>query len=1278
MVNENKYYFQKLTPINNVELKIYEDALSFVFANDDIINIAVSGSYSAGKSSIIDTYKKKFCDIRFLHISLAHFESTHSGDNNSTKRRDSVLDEKKENPNSHSKLVELYNAGSDKGVEAILEGKILNQLIHQIDPDKIPQTHFKVKQKVSDKKIIKSTATITAFLILAGYIGFFNIWCQFVFTLPVEWLKNLLLWTTNSVWLLFSGIICNIILGLAVYTVIKTQKNRNIFRKVSLQGNEIEIFEENDDSYFDKYLNEVLYIFENCGADVIVFEDMDRYNVNQIFEKLREINTLVNNKKKKEKKSPIRFFYLLRDDIFVSKDRTKFFDFIVPIVPVIDSSNSYDKFIEYFKEGGIFELFDENFLQGLSLYIDDLRILKNIYNEFVIYRNRIEFTELNSNKLLAIIAYKNIFPRDFGDLQLGIGFVHTLFENKFDFIKQEINKIEMEIHEIEEKIQLLNSVMLDSLDELDATFLLSNLQIHSIAGINASTFKTRVELVKAMKDNPQNVHYYYNHSIHQIDMLLEFQQLKQNPEYIKRKKLLDSKSDIQLEKLKEEIQTLQIHKAVIQNNRLREIITKDNIDTIFNINFINKIGEEFKFEEIKASPYFPLIKYLIRNGYIDETYPDYMTYFYENSLSRIDKIFLRSVTDEVPKEYAYSLKDPRRVLSKLRVVDFNHVEVLNFDLLCYLLKNEQNKELHLTRFLQQLKDTKNFSFISQFLDTRRESNLFIRSLNQNWLSIWKHILEESDFTDVQKKQYVIDTLFFSSNEDIEALNENNSLTAFISDTHTFLDIDTQNVKKIVDGLILLDVQFAWIDYGMSDKNLFKAVYTNNLYQLTFDLISLMLETIYNLTKSDDFKSKNYTLISSKPNEPLASYINDKINNYIDIVLENCNKIINDEESAALAILNNKNVDDDNKEEYINFLQTVIEHIEKVIDKELWGLLLQHKRVNYSEGNILNYFFLSEKGLDSFLIQFVNSGSGDLHFDDESISNKFGDKAVSKFYSTIITCGELLNEKYEMILALKMIYKSFPYKEIQDEKILILIKIGVIPMTAENLSFIRQNYPNNLIPFIVKNISQYTSDIINKENFELDEMLSVLEGNVADRYKIDLLKYTTDRISVIQKKYSNIVMKYILEHNLDVSDISFLLKGYPRESDGIKELIKHISVQHITEIINHEYSIPFELLTELLNTQKLTAEIKKRLFVLCLPNMNETHAKEYLSLLQMNDFLSLFNRKRPKFEVNDINEKILTIFKKKHWITTFDIDKDEPDYYRANGRKMLRGILAELL
>ena len=120
------------------------------------------------------------------------------------------------------------------------------------------------------------------------------------------------------------------------------------------------------------------------------------------------------------------------------------------------------------------------------------------------------------------------------------------------------------------------------------------------------------------------------------------------------------------------------------------------------------------------------------------------------------------------------------------------------------------------------------------------------------------------------------------------------------------------------------------------------------------------------------------------------------------------------------------------------------------------------------------------------------------------------------------------------------------------------------------------------------------------------------------------------------------------------------------------------MEHITEIVAEQYSIPFELLSELFASNQVAREIKIEVFALCLRRMNEAQAKEYLCTLEMKDFLSLFNRKRPKFEVNDINEQILTIFKNKRWITTFDIDKDEADYYRANGRKMYGKMPTELL
>ena len=407
---ERTYHFERLTPIDNMDLNVYEEAIDYAFDNSDIKNVAISGAYSAGKSSVLASYKKKHSDLHFLHISLAHFKSPEQEDEVEVK-------------------------------ESVLEGKILNQLIHQIPSEKIPQTNFRVKKKVSAKSIIKPTIEAVLFFIVAIYFVCFDIWKSYVNTLPNNWFKSILTLSTHQYALMVDGILMVILLLFIVYGLIRVQKNKNVFRKLNLQGNEIEIFEESDDSYFDKYLNEVLYLFENVDADVIVFEDMDRFNANRIFERLREVNTLANIQLQKEDKKVLRFFYLLRDDIFVSKDRTKFFDYIVPVVPVVDSSNSYDQFISHFKKGGIFEKFDESFLQGLSLYIDDMRLLKNIYNEFAVYFNRLNITELDCNKMLAIIAYKNLFPRDFADLQLNQGFVYTLFCKKDNFIEDEITEM---------------------------------------------------------------------------------------------------------------------------------------------------------------------------------------------------------------------------------------------------------------------------------------------------------------------------------------------------------------------------------------------------------------------------------------------------------------------------------------------------------------------------------------------------------------------------------------------------------------------------------------------------------------------------------------------------------------------------------------------------------------------------------------------------------------------------------------------------------------------
>lgn len=164
---ERKYNFERLTPIDNVKMDVYEDAINYAFDNPDIKNVAITGAYSAGKSSVLASYKKKHKKLKFMHISLAHFESLNQNNKNDTK-------------------------------ESVLEGKILNQLMHQIPSDKIPQTNFRVKQKVNVSSVISSTAEFVLFIVSIAFFVYFNAWKNYLYTLPNNCLKCILMLTTHQ------------------------------------------------------------------------------------------------------------------------------------------------------------------------------------------------------------------------------------------------------------------------------------------------------------------------------------------------------------------------------------------------------------------------------------------------------------------------------------------------------------------------------------------------------------------------------------------------------------------------------------------------------------------------------------------------------------------------------------------------------------------------------------------------------------------------------------------------------------------------------------------------------------------------------------------------------------------------------------------------------------------------------------------------------------------------------------------------------------------------
>jgi hypothetical protein len=268
-----------------------------------------------------------------------------------------------------------------------------------------------------------------------------------------------------------------------------------------------------------------------------------------------------------------------------------------------------------------------------------------------------------------------------------------------------------------------------------------------------------------------------------------------------------------------------------------------------------------------------------------------MTYFYEESLTANDKIFLRRITDKRGADYEYSLKEVKKVIASpiLRVVDFGEEETLNFDLLCGILVNlgMPKYQEYLSTLINQLRDKKEVEFISKFYVSDRFVNTFVVKLNEQWPEFFSYAVNNKAIPSEQIRKYSLDTLCLSDGSVVSQMNFDNSLSDYISDQDDYLDVKDLDLDKIISQFEILEVSFRKIDFEKSNRALFDMVYENNFYNLTFENIELMLRTQYDITDSYDIAHKNYTLIQKRPDSPLLFYVDKNLQFYMKEVVMNC-------------------------------------------------------------------------------------------------------------------------------------------------------------------------------------------------------------------------------------------------------------------------------------------------------------------------------------------------------------------------------------------------------
>lgn len=321
-------------------------------------NIALTGRYGAGKSSVLDRF---------------------------------VADQNKLDKNVLRISISTLGPDNDEDLTNRIQKELVKQLLYRAKPGEIRRSRFARPKPLTWWRALLESAGATAAIV--GLLWLFGLWpVQEVLGVSDPTLVAAMLFTVTFV-----------LLVLGVVWSVRWLLGDRLVSKVSTAGLSIQL-EKKADSYFDAYLDEIVAFFETTNPDIVVFEDLDRFDDARIFDSLRELNTLLNASAhwSKRKDRPLRFIYAIKDSIFekigkpqAEKDRagesgtpgegalaaelarpadaqqnsqwyrtsdiaaaeteranrTKFFEIVVPIVPFLSHNNSRDLLSDCLEEG---------------------------------------------------------------------------------------------------------------------------------------------------------------------------------------------------------------------------------------------------------------------------------------------------------------------------------------------------------------------------------------------------------------------------------------------------------------------------------------------------------------------------------------------------------------------------------------------------------------------------------------------------------------------------------------------------------------------------------------------------------------------------------------------------------------------------------------------------------------------------------------------------------------------------------------------------------------
>lgn len=1191
--------FNSLTPdvLEKIE-PVYMEALDYAFDNKDIKNIAITGIYGAGKSTVWKSYavKKKIENI--ITVSLGKYED------NTEKYGDQSKDE-------------IYSNR--------IERQLINQMLSQIEIKKIPLSKFNFKRNKYRFRLFSQVFLSAIFCV--------SLLMWFLKDILLPFFSDLLEISNGYYWLL-CFLIFIVPVGFFMYSAFKGSKIK--VSKVNLKGAEASVNEEaQDETILDRDIKEIVYLLNSSESSVIVFEDLDRYGNIEIFTKLRELNFLLNSFVSiNGNKRIIKFVYMLKDGLFFSKNRTKFFDFIIPIVPVVDSKTSESELKNLLLD--VSKAPDNKVLSNIALYIDDMRLLKNIVNEFIVYSNIIplEPLKLDKNKLFALITLKNIFPNEFDLLQEDKGYILNVFNKLESYRKDVIENFELKLKELNQRIDFFKDRFENDKFEAMALMIPVDVKIQSIVNV---TWSKHLRNWSKEKNKTYTISCYSGSSSYRYDDFLKRFVLN-NKDKIETVNNMPEDNNESVKRLYERVDFLkkQIEEVEIYSyTKLIQNMNQEQIDTLFEDS--NRIVEDH---------YFPLIRFLIVDGLLDETYWYYKGNFNVDTnkvLKRNDVIFLKGLLEGKKLDIFLNLETPDEIANRLNDSDFSRFNILNKKLLECFLFNDDNR---LVKLINSVKANDLFKELLEILNTfdLEKTKKFVEIFVNEDLDVLLQLLDLCN----EKHGNAFKNILISiiTNEGIKQ-DSLKLFNRYFEENEAFVElINKEDFSAFLDNLQLAEIKFTHLNEMDVTDEILSELEKIQAYKLNIDNVSFLVHRF--LSSNIDYGSLLDCVYYKDCLRCTKEYVENNfpqfISMYIDDVVTECD--FNNSEEIVVEILLSE-IEEEYKVNYLNKNKTNITDLKALQSlgncEKIMIKLFETDKIICSCENINTYWNMSEQ-YDNEFIYYL-----ERHISEEN------SKAVLE--SNVDVCNSLINDPdvNDILFGFVILYADKQidsiYSSMDEARVKLLIQRDLFAVSKNNIETLIDNEYDDEILQLIVSYKEKEDDIVEmllEHELKEDLLYEIINSNISDSNAFKLLDTLGKRVylkHIGMKK--DVVIKKVMKDNLSKENIEFICESFA-EFEYKKEFVELLNGSGELMTLNSN-CLNDEVLSYLL-TSNFSTDVKVQWIITKIYNNSPaSELIKYITLVEeIKNIATVWENKYPKI-TNKFEEAICEALIERHFV-----------------------------